>query len=70
MKQEGVAEVDIFARLYPPQIVPAPVQEVCLPIALLTKRQLAYLIENRLGTALPSLKKMHKDDLMGLLHQL
>ncbi len=70
MQREGFREAAIFAQLYPPQVVPSPAQEVRLPVALLTKVQLAYLIENRLGGSLPSLKKMHKDDLMMLLDRL
>lgn len=70
MKREGVEEAAIFDRLYPPQRAPAPVQEVWLPVALLTKAQLAYLIENRLRAPLPSLAKMRKDDLMLLLGRL
>ena len=70
MQREGFREAAIFAQLYPPQVVLAPAQEVQLPVALLTKVQLTYLIENRLGASLPSLKKMGKDDLMMLLHTL
>ena len=70
MQREGFMEAAIFAQLYPPHVAPAPAQEVRLPVALLTKVQLAYLIENRLEASLPSLKKMLKDDLMMLLDQL
>jgi len=70
MQREGFREAAIFAQLYPPHVAPAPAQEVRFPVALLTKMQLTYLIENRLGASLPSLKKMQKDDLMMLLHTL
>ena len=70
MQREGFREAAIFAQLYPPHVAPAPAQEVRFPVALLTKMQLTYLIENRLGASLPSLKKMQKDDLMMLLDQL
>ena len=70
MKQAGLREAAIFAQLYPPPVVPTPAQEVRLPVALLTKMQLTYLIENQLGAALPSLKKMHKKDLVMLLARL
>ena len=70
MKHDGLREAAIFAQLYPPQVVLSPAQEVQFPVALLTKAQLSYLIENRLGGSLPSLKKMHKDDLMMLLDRL
>ncbi len=70
MKHDGLREAAIFAQLYPPQVVLSSAQEVQFPVALLTKAQLSYLIENRLGGSLPSLKKMHKDDLMVLLHTL
>ena len=70
MKQAGLREAAIFAQLYPPPVVPVPLQDVRLPVALLTKTQLAFLIENRLGASLPSLKKMHKEDLVMLLGRL
>ncbi len=70
MQREGFREAAIFAQLYPPHIAPVPAQQVRLPVALLTKVQLTYLIENRLGASLPSLRKMEKGDLMMLLHTL
>ena len=70
MQQEGFREAAIFAQLFPPHVAPVPAQVVPLPVALLTKVQLTYLIENRLGASLPSLKKMLKDDLMMLLGRL
>ena len=70
MQREGFREAAIFAQLFPPHVAPVLAQEVQFPVALLTKVQLTYLIENRLGASLPSLKKMQKDDLMMLLHTL
>lgn len=70
MKRGGFLEAAIFAQLYPPQTALPVVREVVLPVTMLTKTQLSYLIENKLGAALPSLQKMHKDDLVCLLGQL
>ena len=70
MKRDGVEEATIFTHLYSPPVVPAPAQEVRLPVALLTKAQLTYVIENKLGVSMPSLKKMHKVDLTMLLDRL
>ncbi len=70
MKQSGFVEAAIFAQLYPPHIEPASLQDVVLPVALLNKSQLIYLIENKLSVPLPSLKKMGKEDLVMLLGRL
>ena len=70
MRQAGLREAAIFAQLFPRPVLPAPAQDVRLPVALLTKMQVAYLIENWLGASMPSLMKMHKHDLMMLLARL
>ena len=70
MKQGGFAEAAIFAQLYPPQIESAPKQDLNVPVALLNKLQLVYLIEHKLGVSLPSLKKMEREDLVRLLGRL
>ena len=70
MKQNGFVEAAVFAQLYPPQIETVPVHEVILPVALLNKSQLIYLIENKTNASLPSLVKMDKEDLVMLLGRL
>ena len=70
MKQSGFVEAAIFAQLYATQPEPAQVQDVIVPVALLNKKQLAILIENKLSASLPSLKKMDVEDLVRLLGRL
>ena len=70
MKQSGFVEAAIFAQLYPPNSETTPAQEVVVPITLLNKSQLVYLIENRLRAPLPSLAKMDKKDLVMMLGRL
>ena len=70
MKQRGYVEAAIFAQLYPPGVEPKPVREVVVPVVLLNKAQLVYLIEKKLSISLPSLGKMDKEDLMRLLGRL
>ena len=70
MKHDGLREAAIFAQLYPPHIEPTSLQDVVLPVALLNKSQLIYLIENKLSAPLPSLLKMDKQDLVMLLGRL
>lgn len=70
MKQSGFIEPAVFAQLYPPEIETTPIKEVVLPVALLNKAQLIYLIENKLTASLPSLVKMDQEDLVILLGRL
>ena len=70
MKADGFIEAAIFAQLYPPQFNATPVKDVVLPVTLLNKSQLIYLIENKLRVCLPSLKKMDREDLVTLLGRL
>ena len=70
MKRNGFVEAAIFAQLYPPDIEQEPVREVVVPITLLNKAQLVYLIENKLSGRLPSLIKMDKEDLVMMLGRL
>ena len=70
LKRDGFVEAAIFAQLYPPQCEPIALQDVIVPVALLQKVQVAYLIENKLGVTLPSLSGMDKEDLVRLLGRL
>ena len=70
MAQSGFIDAAIFAQLFPPDVASKPAKDVVVPITLLNKSQLVYLIENKLSTSLPSLMKMDKDDLMMLLGRL
>lgn len=64
LRDEGYDDAAIFDRLYPtPPVTPA----VSIPVDLLTKHQLAYLIEHALNCSLPSLKRLTKSDLTALL---
>ncbi|MFQ5569778.1 MAG: hypothetical protein ACE5G0_08880 [Rhodothermales bacterium] len=66
LKQAGVDEAAIFNRMYPSRGRHWAREEVHVPIVLLNKTQLAYLIETRLCTSLPSLNRLRKQDLMTL----
>lgn len=69
-KQADLDEAYIFARLFPPSAEETFTRNVSLPITMLTKTQLSYLIENKIGVTIPSLKHMKKEDLMRLFGRL
>ena len=67
LAQGGFLEAAIFAQLYPPKREPEEIKDVVVPVSLLQKRQIAALIENKLGVSLPTLARMDKEDLVRLL---
>lgn len=70
LQKEGYKDTSIFDRLFPPGPALPEKQKVSLPVSLLSKAQLAYVIEHKLTASLPSLRKMSKADLVSMLSRL
>ena len=70
LQRAGHDDADIFNHMYPPQYVHDIERDVPIPMHLLTKAQLAYVIEHKLSQPLPSLTRMRRDDLQSLYESL
>ena len=64
LKKSGKSDTQIFNQLFPPKVESH--KQVLIEIDKLTKKQLVYLIINKLNTSLPSLKNMTLEDLKEL----
>jgi|GEM_PF-6400553 len=68
LRDSGRSDDTIFAMLFSPDEETIPI--IRIDIDILTKRQLAMLISERLNTPLRTLTRMNKDDLKKLLASL
>jgi hypothetical protein len=74
MRELSFSDREIYVRFHPEVLEPRPpappAEQVSLPVEMLDRRQLAWVIERKLGLTMPSLGEMNEQDLIQLFRRL